>query len=695
MLASSVPGESPPPRPRACFGRDELIEEIISFAENLTPMGLIGAGGIGKTSIALTVLHHDRVKERFGDNRRFIRCDQFPATLPHLLSRLSKAIGAGVENPEDLTPLYPFLSSRKILIVLDNVESILDPRGTDATRIYASVEELSQLETICLCITSRISTIPPECEIVNVPTLSMNAAQDTFYRIYKREQSNAIDNILVQLDFHPLSITLLATVAHQSGWSTDRLTREWESKRTGVLQTHHNKSLAATIELSLASPLFQDLGPDARGLLGVVAFFPQGVDENNLELFPAISDGSNFFDKFCILSLTYRNNGFITMLSPLRDYLCPKDLISSPLLNATKECYFARLSTDIHPDKPGFQEARWIVSEDVNTEHLLNVFTSIDASSEDVWDACAGFVLHIYRHKPRLVMLGPKIEALPDDHPSKAQCLENLSFLFSSIGNHAESKRLLIHTLKLWRERGEERQVARTLCYLSGANRGMGLYKEGIQQAEEASAIFGRLGYTVNQATCLVDLAWLMHDDEQLNAAEEAASRALDLLPKGERSWICDTHRVLGLIYGSKGETEKAIHHLELALEIASSLNWDVGLFWVYYSLAELFSEQGRFDDAHAHIERAKSHAVDDAYNLGCAMHLQACFWYRQHMFEEAKLEVLRAVGLYEEVGATKDLERCRELLKEMVELGSDGELLETMLLPAHTNFRSSAQETE
>ena len=76
-------------------------------------------------------------------------------------------------------------------------------------------------------------------------------------------------------------------------------------------------------------------------------------------------------------------------------------------------------------------------------------------------------------------------------------------------------------------------------------------------------------------------------------------------------------------------------------------------------------------------------------------MELQAGFWYDQHMYEEAKLEALRAVGSYEKVEATKDIEYCRELLRKIDRLDSDGELLEMILLPARTNFRSSAQETE
>jgi len=633
------------------------------------PIALIGAGGIGKTSAVLTVLHDNRIKQRFGDNRWFIRCDEFPASRTHFLRRLSKVIGAGIENPEDLASLRRYLSSKEMVIVLDNAESILDPQGSSVQEIYTVVNELTRFSNICLCITSRISTIPPDCEILEVPTLSMEAAHDTFYRIYKcSEQPDSINDILEQLDFHPLSITLLATVSQYNKWDANRLTREWERQRTGVLHAQHFGSLATTIELSLASPLFRELGPDARELLSVVAFFPQGVNEENTDwLFPTVSGGPNIFDKFCILSLTNRTNGFVTMLAPLRDYLHPKDPTSSPLLGATKERYFSRLSAVVHPEKPGFEGSRWITSEDVNTEHLLNVFTSIDATSEDVWGACADFMNHLYWHKPRLIVLGPKIEALPDNQPSKAQCLQDLSWLFYSVGNLTEYKRILTRTLELWREREDDYQVALTLDYLSYANREMGLCKEGIQQTEEASGIFERLGNTVGQAACLIDLAFLRHKDKQLGAGEEAASCAIDLLPeKGQQLLVCQGHYVLGKIYSSKGNTEKAIHHFEVALGIASSLGAASQAFWIHFDLAKLFSREGRSNDAHTRVEQAKSHAVNDTYLLARASLLQARFWYQQHMFEEAKSEALRVLGVFEKLGATIYAERARKLLERV-----------------------------
>ena len=357
------------------------------------------------------------------------------------------------------------------------------------------------------------------------------------------------------------------------------------------------------------------------------------------------------------------------MLAPLRDYLCPKDPRSSPLLCKIKKHYFRRLSAFIDPDSPSFEEGRWIASEDVNVEHLFDVFTTIDANSHEVWATCVYFMEHLYWHKKRLVMLGPKIQALPDNHPSKPGCLFQLSRLFDSVGNRVESKQLLLHTLKLWRERGNNFRVAETLRFLSSSNKLLDHYEEGIRQAREALGIYTRLNHVLGQARTLEWLARLLHSDNQLDAAEEAASRAIDLLSgKREQFVVCKCHHVLGEICYSRGETERAIDHFETALRIASPSNWHGQLAQNHYELANLFFKEGRFDDAHASVERAKSHCINDPYSLGRAMELQARFWYGQGKFEEAKSEALGAADVFERLGAAKDLEDCRALLRDIEE---------------------------
>ena len=687
-------GELPPPAPRDCFGRDELIEKLVGFAENLKPVALIGAGGIGKTSITLKVLHHSRIKQRFGNNRRFIRCDQFSPSPAPFLSRLSKVIGAGVENPEDLISLRPFLSSKEMLLVLDNAESILDPKGQNAEEIYSVVDELCQFETICLCITSRITTVPPRCKRPKIPTLSMEAACDIFYDIYSdRGQSSIVNDLLEHLDFHALSITLLATTASQNSWDYNRLAREWDTQRAQALQTYYNKSLATTIELSLSSPTFRSIGPHARDLLGVVAFFPQGINEKNLGwLLPTIPEST--FDTLCVLSLTYRGNGFLTMLAPIRDYLGPRDPRSSPLLCTTRDIYFGRLSVNIDPGTPEFEGTRWILSEDVNVEHLLDVSTTIVPDLGDNWDACRHFIEHLYWHKPRQTTLSSNIEALPDDHCYKATCLSELSRLFGQVGNYSEQKRLLSHILELYRQGGDSLKVASTLQQLADVNRSLGLYGEGIQQAGEALEIFKQAGNTIEQMQCSDNLAWLLFEDKQLDAAENVASSAMGLASgKGQEFVVCRLHRVLGKIYGSKGEKKEAIRHFETAIGIATPFNWHDILFWNQFGLAILFWKEGELEDASVHVERAKPYAVDEAYKLGRAMKLQARILDLQHRFEEAKSEALGALEIYEKLGAAKDAGNCREFLKTLEWAMKNrsgiiqGELLKTIPRPASVNF--------
>ena len=682
---------------------------MVSVANSLEPIVLIGPGGIGKTTTALTVLHHERVKERFGDNRFFIPCNEISASQSNFLRRLSKALGTGVEDPEDMDPLQQYIStSQKMLIVLDNAESVLDPRRNEAWEIYAMVEELGRLSNICLCVTSQIYVRPAGCIQMGVSKLTMEAAREIFFHIYDgNERPGIIDDILRRLDFHALSITLLATAASNNMWEYKKLAREWDENHRRMLRTGHNDPLAVTIELLLTSPAFCKLGPNARDLLGVVAFFPQGIDEKNLDfLFPTILDRENTSNKFCDLSLTRRSNGFVTILAPLQRYLSPHDPKSSPLLCAARDRYFTRLSVDLDPDKPGFGDSRWIVTEDANVEHMLDVFTSINTGGSDVWDACSHFLDHLYWQKPRQTVLGSKIEGLSDTHPSKARCMLGLSRLLVTIGNKAEGQRFLVLTLMLEREWRDDSLVATALQSLPRVK--AGLRREGIQQAREAVGICERLGNTLGRANCLDYLARLLLDDNQLDAAEDAALRKVELLPeKGQEFQLCQSHRLLGKICHFRGENERAIHHFTMALLIASPLNWRDQLLCIHYELAKLFYKEDKLDGATAHIEQTKSYPAKDAYNLGLGMETQALIWYRQRRLRDARCEAWCAFEIYKRLGVAKDAVRCRELFQAIrqgaesrpisSEPDSDGEFLATfpsLLTPSRLNVSGAPTKT-
>ena len=47
-------------------------------------------------------------------------------------------------------------------------------------------------------------------------------------------------------------------------------------------------------------------------------------------------------------------------------------------------------------------------------------------------------------------------------------------------------------------------------------------------------------------------------------------------------------------------------------------------------------------------------------------MRLQTLFWYNQGRLEKAKSAVLRAAGVYEKIGATKDVGECSAILHDI-----------------------------
>jgi len=56
-----------------------------------------------------------------------------------------------------------------------------------------------------------------------------------------------------------------------------------------------------------------------------------------------------------------------------------------------------------------------------------------------------------------------------------------------------------------------------------------------------------------------------------------------------------------------------------------------------HFTLGEIFIAEDRFSDAQAHIEMAKSHAIEGTYQLGIVMVRQAFISFQQSRLKDAR----------------------------------------------------------
>jgi len=269
--------------------------------------------------VALAVLYHDLTKATFGRNRYFMRCDDLTNSLEGFLECLSDA--TGINRTTAIGRLRSHLeSSPPCLLVLDGVDSILDPPSPGAREISAIIEELGSSQHICLVTTSRMYPDLHGFHRVEVPALSEDGAQEIFYSLCNLARSPLVDNLIARLDFHPFSINLLARSVRENDWDATTLLQAWDDQ-TSALRTNYRQSLKETLELSLRSPTIKNLGTTVQDTLDAVAAFPLGVEESRLRsVLPHITEVEAVVDVLCRFSVIYRQDEFVKMLSPFRFY---------------------------------------------------------------------------------------------------------------------------------------------------------------------------------------------------------------------------------------------------------------------------------------------------------------------------------------------------------------------------------------
>jgi predicted ATPase/DNA-binding winged helix-turn-helix (wHTH) protein len=236
------------------IGRTEAIEKISSELSAHRFVTVVGPGGIGKTSVAVTVGHR-----QFADFAGQVFFIDFGSLRDDSLvpSTIASALGLTVSSENPTSGLLAHLHARPMLLILDSCEHVLDALAPLAERIVAEVPGVHLLATSRESLRSEGERIfrlfpldyPPQRDDLGLEeVLSYPAVQLFVERITESlgefqlstEEAPLVANICRRLDGIALAIELAAGrvnaygIAGTASLLDSRFSLQWRGRRTAV-----------------------------------------------------------------------------------------------------------------------------------------------------------------------------------------------------------------------------------------------------------------------------------------------------------------------------------------------------------------------------------------------------------------------------------------------------------------------------
>jgi predicted ATPase/DNA-binding winged helix-turn-helix (wHTH) protein len=133
-----------PARPIMMIGRETVVSEVSDKLRNERFVTLLGPGGIGKTTIALAVGR--AVAEEFGGKVHFVDLESL--TDPrHVAGAVATSLGLPLKSKDPGLELVDLVRSRKLLIILDSCEHVIETVALLAEQLYQETEQVYLLTT--------------------------------------------------------------------------------------------------------------------------------------------------------------------------------------------------------------------------------------------------------------------------------------------------------------------------------------------------------------------------------------------------------------------------------------------------------------------------------------------------------------------------------------------------------------------
>ncbi|KAF8346318.1 hypothetical protein F5887DRAFT_1061292 [Amanita rubescens] len=247
------------------FGRDDVVADIVRILTTHDKPRVVihGAGGMGKTSVAVSAMEDKTMATRYD----------------------AKSSLLGSDTGDPLGDLISGLEASKDprIMLLDNFETAWslpeDLTNYGCISVEAIIDRLAAIPHLAILITIRANTFSSDA--IDLDPLPFERA--IFIRLCPTARDHpALDPLLDALGHMPYAITLLAKQSTKSGLPPDVLLEEWQKLGPDSLSGELKKRMNTSIEFSVESrSMYED--PNAQTLLAILSQLPNGTTSKHLK----------------------------------------------------------------------------------------------------------------------------------------------------------------------------------------------------------------------------------------------------------------------------------------------------------------------------------------------------------------------------------------------------------------------------
>ena len=463
MKPSEAGTTIPMPKPPSIFyGRTVLVNRMTEMLCTRQTNGtfpricLLGPGGLGKTSTALSIMEHQSVKNVFGNRRFWVDCTSAPSPSA-LLAVLARSMGTIQQSVDVEASIFSRLvSSDSCVMLLDNFET---PWHNNKNRDSVSklLQQFDSIPHVAILLTMRSEYVPlSEWHGENLDAVTPADSRKIYATVRHGTAATSspqaleaddpdLNKLLDAVGHMPYAISLLATLAKRSLATPTQLLREWQSKGTGVIDRMDH-----CISLSVKSSFVQD-SMGAMHLLRVLSMLPAGTPRSHLDLWLLTEVPLNAIDTLrdaALIQVGAGDDPTLFVLPVVQSYM-QNDIPDELRLRVHEACFKLLRDHEITYHGPNIRSFKdhspFITLEEGNIEALLTsiaeVATTPDPAYAPTADQMYAFQVFIwYQMWTKLrIELAEKLVEMADrvnNNAAKAEALLSLGCIHAHLGHY-------------------------------------------------------------------------------------------------------------------------------------------------------------------------------------------------------------------------------------------------------------------